>query len=144
MLLQKRIGREIRMVDNLLRRQCEKELKQFLGKDVTVIHLWILNYIVDSEPGIVFQKDVEKEFEIAKSTATSTLKLMEKKGLITRETDPADERFKKLCITDKGRQITKEFYERAKQADRQLIKGIDEERLNIFYSVLDEIKKNAM
>lgn len=139
----RRIGREIRIVDNLLRRRFVRDLKRIAGNDVTVIQVWILKYISDSEPDDIFQKDIEKEFEIAKSTATSTLKLMERKELITRVQVPYDERLKKLCLTDKGRRITQEMWESARTADNELVKDIDDKRLEVFYSVLDEIKKKC-
>ena len=46
---------------------------------------WIIDYIYDRGNDPVFQRDIEKEFTIRRSTATELLKLMEKNGLITRQ-----------------------------------------------------------
>lgn len=141
--MDRKLGYEIRKLNNLMHRKFMKEIKQSVGEDVTIIHAWILKYIIRMEPNDVFQKDIEREFEISKSTVTSTLKLMEKKGLITRESVDYDERLKKICITDIGKRIDYDMQEIAKRADSLMIEGIETERLNIFYEVLDEIKKNA-
>ena len=50
----------------------------------------------------LFQKHVEEEFNLRRSTATELLKLMEKKGLIYREGVSYDARLKKIMPTDKG------------------------------------------
>lgn len=141
--MERRLGNEIRKLNNLMHRKFMKDIKQNVGEDVTIIHAWILKYIISMEPDDVFQKDIEREFEISKSTVTSTLKLMEKKGLITRESVEYDERLKKICITDIGRRIDYDMQEDAKRIDSLLTEGIELERLNIFYAVLDEIKNNA-
>lgn len=139
----RKVGKEIKSLNNLLCRNFVRNLKEHLGEDATVMHGWILIFIVKSEPDEVFQKDVEKEFKIAKSTATAILKLMEKKDLITRESVPYDERLKKLCLTDKGRNLTDRMWEKAQESDKALVAGIPQDKLDIFYSVLDEINKNA-
>ena len=50
----------------------------------------------------VFQKDVEEAFHITRSSVTSAVQLMEKKGYITRRSVPCDARLKKLALTDRG------------------------------------------
>lgn len=140
---ERKIGHDIKTLNNILYRNFVKNLKECLGEDATVMHGWILVFIVHSEPKDIYQKDVEKEFKIAKSTATSTLKLMEKKGLIVRTVVEYDERLKKITVTDKGRAVTERMREGAIRSDRELIKGIPEDKLDIFYSVLEDIKKNA-
>lgn len=137
----RKIGRELKKLNNLMCRRFERDWKRCM-EDATVIHGWILIYIEKNEPQEVFQRDIEGEFNIAKSTATSTLKLMEKKGLITRASVEYDERLKKLCLTDKGRGITQKMRGYAEESDRGLTEGIPPERLAVFYEVLDRIRDN--
>ena len=61
----------------------------------------VLHFIL-SNNGDVFQKDIESEFNLRPSTATGILKLMEKNGVIRRESTPYDARLKRIVITEKG------------------------------------------
>lgn len=140
---EKSIGHEIRGVSNLLARHFEKQLKSVIDEGATVIHCRILRYIERKAPEDVFQKDIEKKFDIAKSTVTSTLKLMEKKNLITREMVAYDDRLKKICLTDKGRAVNQAMAAGAIYAEEQIRKGISDKELKIFFDVLEKIKKNA-
>ena len=64
--MDRKLGYEIRKLNNLMHRKFMKEIKQSVGEDVTIIHAWILKYIIRMEPNDVFQKDIEHEFEISK------------------------------------------------------------------------------
>ena len=48
------------------------------------------------------QKDFEQQFNIRRSTASNILALIEKNGLIQRESVPYDARLKKIVLTDKA------------------------------------------
>ena len=140
---ERKIGHEIRTLNTLLSRHFVKELKSVMDEDATVMHGWILKYVAKKEPEDVFQKDIEKKFGIAKSTATSTLKLMEKKGLITRESVEYDDRLKKICLTEKGVRVNSRIRDNVIKVEEHLKNGIEEERLEIFFDVLDKLTKNA-
>ena len=70
--------------------------------ELTAMHGWILGYLCRNEHKDIFQKDIEAEFKICRSTVTNILKLMEKKGYIKRESVPYDARLKKLVLTEAG------------------------------------------
>ncbi len=136
------IGHEIKSLNNLMCRKFDRDWKQCMDEDATVMHVWILIFIKKRDGQDTFQRDVEKKFEISRSTATNILQLMEKKDLITRESVKYDERLKKICLTEKGRHITEKMRQMASQSDRKLVAGIEKERLAIFYDVLDNIRRN--
>ena len=50
----------------------------------------------------VFQRDIEREFSITRSTVTNILQLMERKGYIERRSVPQDARLKQLVLTEEG------------------------------------------
>lgn len=136
------IGHEIKSLNNLMCRRFDRNRKQCTDEDVTVMHVWILIFIRKRGDQDTFQRDVEKNFEISRSTATNILQLMEKKELITRESVQYDERLKKICLTEKGRRITEEMRQMADRSDRELVAGIEKEKLAVFYEVLDDIRHN--
>ena len=55
----------------------------------------------------VYQRDIEEVFRIKRSSVTSVLQTLEKKGLIYRESVPGDARMKKLVLTDAAREMHK-------------------------------------
>ncbi len=102
----------------------------------------IIRFIYCAEEKAVFQKDIEKEFGIRRSTATNTLKLMEKNGLIKREHVAYDDRLKKLSLTDEAFKNIEQFEKDMKKINEILEKGISEEEREVFFTVLEKIKNN--
>lgn len=68
----------------------------------------------------MYQKDIEKEFDIRKSTATEILKLMEKNGFIFRECSKEDGRMKEIIPTEKSLAMQKEIVENIRSIETKL------------------------
>lgn len=98
------IGHEIKAIDHLMQRKLIMNASKSGLDKVTVMHGWIIGYLTHNDDKDVYQKDIESEFAISRSTVTNILKLMEKKGYITRASVASDARLKKIVLTDKGRQ----------------------------------------
>ena len=96
-----RIGAEIGMLHNLLRRQmaCMTE-KTANAANVTGMQAMIVHHlIIHEKQGDIFQKDLENAFQMRRSTATGILQLMEQHGIIRREPVEHDGRLKRLVLT---------------------------------------------
>ena len=81
-----RIGAEIGMLHNLLRRQmaCMTE-KTANAANVTGMQAMIVHHLlIHEKQGDIFQKDLENAFQMRRSTATGILQLMEQHGIIRR------------------------------------------------------------
>ena len=63
---------------------------------------WIIGYLYRHRDEPVFQRDIEREFSITRSTVTNILQLMERKGYIQRLSVPQDARLKQLVLTEEG------------------------------------------
>ena len=57
----------------------------------------------------VSQEEICKLFNMTEGTVARTMKRLENKNLITRETNPKDKRKKVIILTEKGRQQVKEI-----------------------------------
>lgn len=100
-----RIGAEIGMLHNLLRRQmaCMTE-KSANSANVTGMQAMIVHHLILREKeGDLFQKDIESAFQMRRSTATGILQLMEQHGILRREPVAHDGRLKRLVLTDRAR-----------------------------------------
>ena len=93
---------ELKTLDNLIHRHGDAHMRALEGgMQLTRLHHWIIGFLYHRE-GDVFQKDIETEFKISRSTTSSVITLMEKKGLVTRESVLSDARLKKIVLTDRA------------------------------------------
>ena len=96
----KSAGRMVNILSNQLKRRF---LVPDDGNELTMLQRHMLHFIiVGSMHQDIFQKDVEAEFQIRKSTATGILQLLEKKGFICRESVERDGRLKRVAPTEKA------------------------------------------
>ena len=139
-----RIGAEIGMLHNLLRRQmaCMTE-KSANSANVTGMQAMIVHHLILREKeGNLFQKDIESAFQMRRSTATGILQLMEQHGILRREPVAHDGRLKRLVLTDRARAMDERITERMVQMERMLRRGITEEELNNWFAVSEKIRSN--
>lgn len=110
--------------------------------EITIMHGWILGFLYDNSDKKVYQRDLEKQFGIAKSTATNILKLMEKKGYVMRVQDDGDARLKMLKLTRLGRDTQQRVMRVIDGLHDSMEKGITDEERKTFYNILDKITHN--
>lgn len=101
------IRMEIMGLNNQLRRNADAVTARYGGKHFTGMQSFILAHLYEcaEKNQDVFQRDIEREFYISRSTASGILSLMEKNGLILRLSVPQDARLKKLVPTPKAEGI---------------------------------------
>ena len=136
-----RIGAEIGMLHNLLRRQmaCMTENSENItGMQAMIVHHLILR----EKEGDLFQKDIESAFQMRRSTATGILQLMEQHGILRREPVAHDGRLKRLVLTYRARAMDERITERMVQMEQMLRRGITEEELNNWFAVSEKIRSN--
>lgn len=142
-MIDKHIGYQVRMLDNMIGRMIPLFRASLDEKEgVTRMQGWIIGYLFRHSGTDVFQKDLEAEFHIARSTATGILQVMEKKGLLTREPLARDARMKRLVLTDKALAFQMKIIRNFDQLDRLLKSDIPPEKLDTFFEVAEQIKNN--
>ena len=99
------IPAQIRRVDNLIFRKINQFSRENEVEQATPMHGWIIEYLYRHLDTPVFQRDIEREFSITRSTVTNILQLMERKGYIARRSVPQDARLKQLVLTEAGVQF---------------------------------------
>ena len=135
------VGRLINTLSHQLKRQmCEQEEEDSL---TTNMQRLVLHYILfQSLQRDIYQKDVEKEFQIRRSTATGTLQILEKNGFITREPVKRDARLKKLVPTEKAKGVRQHILDNIRYIEELLAKDIPEEKLAVCREVLEQMSEN--
>ena len=138
---EKYIGMEISRTNNLLLRSCLKN--DFRGvSTATGKNAWIIGYIAEHGDMDVFQRDIEEDFSIRRSTVSNMISLMEQKGYVKREPVSYDARLKKLVLTPKALDIHRRVHENIIASEQNMRKDISDEELEIFFDVLEKIQKN--
>ncbi|WP_455716536.1 MarR family winged helix-turn-helix transcriptional regulator [Anaerosporobacter sp.] len=142
MLSNQSIGIEIKTVSNLIMRNIDAKLAKVHNREYTKMQSWIIGYIHDE--GIhhdVFQKDIENEFKIRRSTATGILQLMEKNGYIERLPVPHDARLKKLVLTQKAINLNEEIHKNIEEFEQELSECLTKEEEEMLFQITGKLRK---
>ena len=78
------IGFQIRTLSHLVKRTVDQAAFDGVDDHPTGVQGWIIGYLYRNREKEVFQRDIQEQFSIRRSTVTGILQLMEKNGLITR------------------------------------------------------------
>lgn len=139
---EKQIHFQIHRTSRLIKRYIDNSHTKSYVDNVTGNHGYIIGYIYENRDRDVFQRDIEKEFNLRGSTVTNMLNLMEKNGLIERKSVDGDRRLKKIALTDKAIEIQQLVINDFEKLEKTISKGIDEKDAEVFFSVLDKINSN--
>ena len=132
------IGRQINKISNYLRRRSQKTQEKI---GLTNNQALVLDYIMASNYP-VYQKDIEKEFDLRPSSATELIGGMEEKGWIERIVSPSDKRLKEIVFKDNSDVVRNSIKNEICTTEKQLIKGINKKDLEVFMKVTNQMLKN--
>ena len=122
----KSAGRMVNILSNQLKRRF---LVPDDGNELTMLQRHMLHFIiVGSMHQDIFQKDVEAEFQIRKSTA--------------RESVERDGRLKRVAPTEKALAMRERVMQSLRCAETQMLQGIAREDLDICMQVLAQMSRN--
>ena len=129
---------------NLLSHKVKKRLNATLWDlDITAVQSRVIYYILAHyQETPVFQRDVERVFSLSRSTATGILQLMEKKGIIRRESVASDARLKSLVPTQKAVHLDAQVEERLHRAEQCLTRGLSDAQLAAFKEAAAQMSAN--
>ena len=108
------IGFENKRLENEIHSRMTAYRAAMGGEELTMMQSWIIRFLYEHSEEDIYQRDIEAEFSIARSTATGILKLMEKRGYI--------------------RNINR--------LESTLRQGISDEDLEVFFRVIRKMRSN--
>ena len=134
-------GRLIHILSNQMKRRNAAEPMEDDG--LTTMQKHVLKYILlETLHRDVYQKDIEEEFQIRKSTVTGILQLMEKNGFISRQSSEKDARLKRIVPTKKAEALRPQILEQIRDTEGHLVEGISEEDVKACRQVLLRMIQN--
>ena len=139
--MEHRIGMEIRV------------LSKYMGRYLDDIHGidcmlsgpqgLILIYLCENDEE-VYQKHIEKYFNIRRSTATGLLNSLEKNGYITKEPVENDKRMKKIKATEHAYSTVEKIDNHVIQLEKIMLDGIDEKEVKQFRNTISKMTLNLV
>ena len=135
------LGIAVRTLNNIVSRYIDKGTEAIRKEySITPMHGYIIAYLAHNDDHDIYQKEIEEKFFIRSSTVTSMIKLMEKNGLITRESVEQDARLKKIVLTDKAKDMQSKINKAINDTDNELTGILTHEELDTFFEVIEKIK----
>lgn len=101
---------------------------------------FILMHIAE-EGALASQKEIAERFNISGAAVTGALQKLETDGYISRSLG-ADNRYNRIEITEKGREMVERSRKLFRETDRYLFSGFTEEELLGYIACLEKIRHN--
>jgi DNA-binding MarR family transcriptional regulator len=127
-----------RIIDKEFRRDFERRLSEY---DLTAQQGRLLFYINwnNKEGNKVRQVDIEKHFQLTKSTVHGLIDRMEKANLVNKE---KEENKQYIVITEDCKKILEEVFSRRLECLNKMTEGLSDEEINTLHSLLMKIYEN--
>ena len=138
--MQKLLCRKINKVSTKVKREITNLKKLHDIDELSGENGRVLGFIYHNKEK-VYQKDIEKEFGITRSTASNTISLLEKKGFLKRNNSEEDQRLKSLVLTEKGINHVKIVSYELSKFDKEIEDNFTDDELNQFISYLEKLEK---
>ena len=136
------IGFENKRLENEIHSRMTAYRAAMGGEELTMMQSWIIRFLYEHSEEDIYQRDIEAEFSIARSTVTGILKLMEKNGYIYRESAKQDARLKQIIPTEKAEKIRPAILKSIEEGEAKMLRGIPKEDVELCKQVLWQMYEN--
>lgn len=138
------IGIKIKKIQSLIRKTIHNSETFKNNEELTNVIGWTIGFISRrNDEGIeTYQKDVEAEFKISRSTATGLLQNMEKLNYLYREVSEIDSRLKRIVLTEKSIELHKKVILTFDNVESKLLDGFSSEEKDQLLTYLLRLENN--
>lgn len=123
-----------RIFDSLLQ---EAEIDEFNGAQGRIL------YVLWQEDGLSVI-ELARRTGLAKTTLTSMLDRMNRKGFLERAADKQDRRIIRIFLTEKARALKEKYSKVSDDMSRIFYKGFSDEEIAIFEKTLERVLRNLV
>lgn len=136
-----KLGLKIYFLTKLIQKQIDSKTSD---DEFTSTEGRILHYLLGQKESCeIFQKDIEAEFKIRRSTATELLQALEKKEYIKRIPTQYDARKKRIILLDKAKKLAPKVDNDLNDIDVLIKKGLSDKEVHEFERIVDIMITNA-
>lgn len=138
-----KLGLDINKIHHIISRKVDAAVISSIDDNLTVSQAYVIDFIyMEGKEKDIFQKDLEKEFDLKRSSISLMLNNMEKKDLIKRIAVSDDARLKKIVLTDKSIKLYESISIAIDSVENKIVENITPEELEVFNNVLNKIRNN--
>ncbi len=130
----------LKVITNILDKSKTNSLRKY---EITSSQADILVYLFMNENKEIYQKDIEKHFELTNPTVNGIINRLELKKLVYRQKDEFDKRLTLIKLTENGLQMKKNMELDAKKFNEILLNNISNKDLETLTKVLQKLFENA-
>ena len=87
---------------------------------------------------MIYQKDLERKFQISKAAISEVLNIMENNDLINKLPEENDARKKRIVLTTKAQEMYDEMLNYQKEINNSIIEGMSTEELNTYIKIAEK------
>ncbi len=131
------LGKKIGHISHMIKRSIDSLHYPY---DINGKQSRLLGFIAhESSKRELYQKDIEEELQIRRSSVTSMLQNLEKANMIQRVSVDKDARLKKIILTDLGKEVTKNTYHNIIAFEDELSSLFHEDEIEQLHEYLNRI-----
>ena len=137
-----KLGLDIEKIDRIISRDMDANIMQAVGDKVTVSQAYVIDFMINTDKEDIFQKDLEKQFDLKRAAISLMLNNMEKNDLIKRVPVSEDARLKKLVLTEKSIALADTITTAIDEIEHTLVEDLTQEDIDNFYTVLNKMRNS--
>ena len=129
-------------VVNQLHRLCASIPVEALPTGMTMSQLAVISYLHFRGEQETYQKDLETCLKLRRSTVSSLLSTLERKGFLQRVSVPQDARLKKIILTEEASLLGAQIHDAFSALDIKMFQGLTSEELSLLDTIFLKIQSN--
>ncbi|CEO34892.1 MarR family winged helix-turn-helix transcriptional regulator [Paraclostridium sordellii] len=138
-----KLGLDISKINHIISRKMDASVINAIDDNLTISQAYVIDFIsIEGKNKEIFQKDLEREFDLKRSSVSLMLNNMEKSDLIERVPVIEDARLKKIVLTEKSKKIYEKISIAIDSIENRLSEDITQEEIEVFQIVLEKIRNN--
>ncbi|CEN76835.1 MarR family transcriptional regulator [[Clostridium] sordellii] len=138
-----KLGLDISKIHHIISRKMDASVINAIDDNLTISQAYVIDFIsIEGKNKEIFQKDLEREFDLKRSSVSLMLNNMEKSDLIERVPVTEDARLKKIVLTEKSKKIYEKISIAIDSIENRLSEDITQEEIEVFQIVLEKIRNN--
>lgn len=135
------IGFQVGILSNTIHRRIDQQIHAIQEVPCTGMQGHIIGYLYRNRDRDVFQRELQDWLSVRRSTVTGILQLMEKRGLITRESVAQDARLKRVKLTPQGVRTHEEVDEAIGRVEGAIRNAVTPEERETFVRLCEKLRE---
>lgn len=133
------LGIKIKLINEKIKQHLNDRLKD---NNLTLSQFMVLKYLKQHDNEKVSQKELAQAVQVTHPTMIGLIDRLEEKGMVSRQVDGNDRRYRYIRLTDMGRQYLNQSKQDAEAMDSALVRNFTQEEVAVLKSLLDKVYEN--